>query len=93
MYVKSLKRLRCPKTSATKVVLVLVSQWGICSAPSLHENVAFSVCACLGIAAYIISITLNSISGLDAWYNFRFNISCGVADTVRGRQKTKSGNF
>ena len=33
MYVKSLKRLRCPKTSATKVVLVLVAQWGICSAP------------------------------------------------------------
>ena len=54
---------------------------------SLHENVVFSVCACLGNAAYIIFIMMNSISGLDAWYHFRFNISCGVAVTVRGHQK------
>ena len=53
---------------------------------SLHENVVFSVCACLGNAAYIIFIMLNSISDLDAWYHFRFNISC-VAVTVRGHQK------
>ena len=59
---------------------------------SLHENVVFSVCAHLGNAAYIIFIMWNSISDLEAWYHFRFNISCGVAVTVRGHQK-KSGNF
>ena len=31
--------------------------------------------------AYIILIMWNFISGLDAWYHFRFNISCGVAVT------------
>ena len=51
---------------------------------SLHENVVFSVCAHMGNAAYIIFIMGNSISGLDAWYHFRFYISCGVAVTVRG---------
>ena len=29
----------------------------------------------------------NSISGLDAWYHFRFNISCGVDVTVRSHQQ------
>ena len=48
---------------------------------SLHENVVFSVCACLGNAAYIIVIMLNSISGLDPWYHFLFNISCGTHST------------
>ena len=43
--------------------------------------------SCLGNAAYIIFIMLNSISGLDAWFHFQFNISCGVAVTVRGDQK------
>ena len=60
---------------------------GICPAPcvlvnvlsSLHENVVFSVCARMDNAAYILSIMWNSIYGLDAWYHFRFNISCGVA--------------
>ena len=60
---------------------------------SLHENVVLSVCACMGNAAYIIFIMWNSISGLDAWYHFRFNISCGVAVTVRSHQKKKLGNF
>ena len=56
---------------------------------SLHENV---VGARMGNAAYIIFIMRNSISGLDAWYHFRLNISCGVA--VMGRShKKKSGIF
>ena len=41
----------------------------------------------LGNAAYIKFIMLNCISGLDAWYNFRFNISCDIAVAVRGHQK------
>ena len=53
---------------------------------SLPENVVFSVCAQMGNAAYIISIMWNSISGLDAWYYFRFNISYGVAVMVRSHQ-------
>ena len=56
---------------------------------SLHENVVVSVCACLSNALYIIFIMLNTISGLDAWYRFRFNISCGVAVTVRGHTKNQ----
>ena len=54
---------------------------------SLHENVVFSVCAHMGNDAYIIFIMWNFISGLDTWYHYRFNISCGVAFTVRGHQK------
>ena len=54
---------------------------------SLPKNVVFSVCAHMGNAAYIIFIMWNSISGLDAWYHFRLNISCGVAVTVRSHQK------
>ena len=54
---------------------------------SLHENVIVSVCVRMDNAAYIIFIMWNSISGLDAWYHFRFNISCGVAVTVRSHQK------
>ena len=54
---------------------------------SLHENGVFSVSSLMCNAAYAIFIMRNSISGLDAWYNFRFNISCGVAVTVRGHQK------
>ena len=50
---------------------------------SLHENVVFSVCAHMGNAAYIIFIMWNSIAGLDTWYLFCFNISCGVAVKVR----------
>ena len=53
---------------------------------SLPENIVFSVCAHVGNAAYIIFIMWNSISGLDAWYNFRFNVSYGVAVTVRSHQ-------
>ena len=53
---------------------------------SLPENVIFSVCAHMGNAAYIIFIMWNSISGLDAWYYFRFNVSYGVAVTVRSNQ-------
>ena len=55
---------------------------------SWHENIVFTVCERMGNAAYIIFIMWNSISGLDAWYHFRFNISCGAAVTVRGHQKT-----
>ena len=54
---------------------------------SLHDNVVFSVCARMDKAAYIMFIMWNSISGLDAWYHFWFNISCGVAVTVRSHQK------
>ena len=60
---------------------------------SLHKNVVFSVCAHMGNAAYIISIMWNSISGLDTWYHFRFNISCGVAVTVRSHQKKYQVTF
>ena len=81
------------QTSTTKVVLE--AQWGyvqrrVCFVnvqSSLHENVVFSICACMGNAVYIIFIMLNSISGLDAWYPFQFNISCGIAVAVRGHQK------
>ena len=41
---------------------------------------------CMGNAAYITFIIWNSITGLNAWYHFRFNISCGVAVMVRGHQ-------
>ena len=54
---------------------------------SLHENVVFSVCARVCSAVYVIFIMWNSISGLNAWYHFRFNISCGVAVPVRGHQE------
>ena len=54
---------------------------------SLPENVVFSVCAHMGNAADIIFIMWNSISGLDTWYYFWFNISCGVAVKVRNHQE------
>ena len=54
---------------------------------SLHENVVFSVCARMCNAAYVIFIMWNSISGLDAWYYFWFNISRGVAVRVRSHQQ------
>ena len=54
---------------------------------SLHENVVFFVCARMGNAAYIISTMWNFISGLDTWYHFQFNISCGVAVKVRSHQE------
>ena len=87
------RKMNIDKTSKTKVVLE--AQWEyvqrhVCFVniqSSLHENVVFFVCACLGNTAHIIFIMLNSISGLDAWYHFRFNISCGVAVMVRGHQK------
>ena len=50
---------------------------------SLHLNVVFSLRARMGFAACIIFIMWISISGLEAWYHFRFNISCGVAVTMR----------
>ena len=71
-----------------------IPQSGICPAlcvlnvqSYLHENVVLSVCALMCNAAYVIFIMWNSISGLDAWYHFRLNISCGVAVTVRSHQK------
>ena len=60
---------------------------------SLHENVVFYVCARMCNAAYVIFIMWNSISGLDACYNFRLNISCGVAVTVRSHQKKYQVTF
>ena len=54
---------------------------------SLHENDVISVYACTVNAGYIIFIMWNSISGLDACYHFQFNISCGVAVTVRSPQQ------
>ena len=68
-----------------RVCLVIVQS-------SLHENVVFSVCARMDNAVCIISIMWNSISGLESWNHFRFNISCGVAVTVRSHQKI-SGHF
>ena len=61
--------------------------WFVNVQSSLHENVVFSVFARMDNAAYIIFIRWNSISGLEAWYPFQFNISCGVAVTVRSHQK------
>ena len=52
-----------------------------------NEMSSFSLCAHMGNAACIIFIMWNSISGLEAWYHFRFNISCGVAVTVRSHQE------
>ena len=60
---------------------------------SLHENVVFSVNAGMCNAAYGIFIMWNSISGLDACYQFRLNISCGVAVTVRSHQKRYQVTF
>ena len=56
---------------------------------SLHENVVFSVCARMDNAAYIMFIIWNSISGLDAWYHFRFNISCGLSVMGRSHKKIR----
>jgi len=47
----------------------------------------------MGNAAYIIFIMWNSIYGSDTWYDFQFNISCGLAVIVRSHQKKISGNF
>ena len=47
----------------------------------------FSVSARTCNAAYVIFIMWNSISGLDTWYHFRFNISCGVAVKVSSHQE------
>ena len=82
--------VKASETSTTKVVLE--AQWGyvqrhVCFVniqSSLHENV---IVARMGNAAYIIFIMWNSISSLDAWYHFWFNISCGVAVMVRGHKK------
>ena len=60
---------------------------------SMHENIVFSVCACMDNAGYIISIMWNSISGLEACYPFKLNISCGVAVTVRSHQKKYQVTF
>ena len=40
-----------------------------------------------GNAVYIIFIMWDSISGLDTWYDFWFNISCGVVVKVRSHQE------
>ena len=48
---------------------------------SLHRNVVFTFCARMGNATYIIFIMCNSISSLDIWFHFQYNISCGVAVT------------
>ena len=60
---------------------------------SLRENVVFSIRVRVDNAAYIIFIIWNSISGLDARYHFQFNISCGVAVTVRSHQKKNQVTF
>ena len=68
----------------------------ICPAPCVphHCTVVFAwkchlfcLCAYMDNAAYIIFIMWNSISGLDAWYHFWFNITCGVAVMGRSHQK------
>ena len=60
---------------------------------SLHENVVFSICARMCNAAYLIFFMLNSISGLDACYHFRLNISCEVAVTVGSHPKKYQVTF
>ena len=60
---------------------------------SLHENVVFSVCARLFNAVSVIFIMWNSISGLNACYYFRLNISCEVVFTVRSHQKKYQVTF
>ena len=52
-----------------------------------------SVCVHMCDAAYVMFIMWNSISGLDACYHFRLNISCGVAVTVRSHQKKYQVTF
>ena len=47
----------------------------------------FPLCAHGPCRMYIIFILWNSISGLEAWYHFRSNISRGVAVTVRSHQE------
>ena len=72
-----------------------IPQSGICPAPCVPFlfTVVFawkcrlSVCAHMDNAAYIMFIMWHSISGLDTWYHFRFNISCGVAVKVRSHQE------
>ena len=71
-----------------------IPQSGICLAPRVlcQCTVVFAwkcrlFCLCVpGQCRIIIFIMLNSISGLDAWYHFRFNVSYGVAVTVRSHQ-------
>ena len=41
----------------------------------------------MGNATSIIFIMWNSISGLDTWYHFQFNIGCGLAVKVRSHQE------
>ena len=80
-------------TSTTKVILEV--QWGICPAACVLRQCTvvfarkcrFSVSVGMCHAAYVIFIMWNSISGLDTWYHFRFNISCGVAVKVRCHQE------
>ena len=58
----------------------------------LHAYVVFSVFACMDNGVYIIFIMWNSISGLNTWYHFLFNIGCGEA--VKGKViKKNSGNL
>ena len=76
----TLKKYRKAKYIQCRVCFVNVQSY-------LHENVVFSVCVLVCNAAYVIFIMWNSIFGLDAWYHFRFNISCGVAVTVRSHEK------
>ena len=84
------------KTSTTKVVVE--AQCGICPCPGpcvlCQYTVVFAwkrriFCLCVHeqCRIYIIFIMWNSTSSLDAWYHFQFNISCGVAVTMRGHQK------
>ena len=47
----------------------------------------------MGKAASIIFIMWNSISSLEAWYDFWFNISCGVAVMVRSHQEKNHAIF
>ena len=79
-----------------------IPQSGICPAPCVLRQCTvvfawkcrlFCLCAYVQCLVCYIFIMLNSISGLDAWYHFRLNISCGVAVMVRSHQKKISGNF
>ena len=66
------------------------------------RNMSSAVCAlfmnsrlCMKMSSFlfVIFIMWNSISGLDACYHLRLNISCGVAVTVRSHQKKYQVTF
>ena len=55
---------------------------------SIYSRLCMKMSSFLFVRAwYIVFIMWNFISGLDTWYHFRFNISCGVAVKVKSHQE------